>query len=100
MHSLISIVKEMLTEKDNYSKWLIKIKHTLIFNNLWDDIYEGEIVEGANGPIITTPIKPTTNKELDIWNSRDNKEYEMISTTISESLLQTLIMPKEVKRSI
>ena len=39
----------------------------LIFNDMCDAIYEGEIVEGVDGARLTTPKKPTTNKELAIW---------------------------------
>ena len=47
----ISIVVVISMSKENYPKWLRKIKHTLIFNDLWDGIYEGE---NENDP-----IKPT-----------------------------------------
>jgi hypothetical protein len=32
MHSLISIVGMVLTDKENYREWYRKIKSTLIFN--------------------------------------------------------------------
>jgi hypothetical protein len=40
MGSLISIVGVTLTSKENYPEWYRKIKHTLIFNDFWDGIYE------------------------------------------------------------
>ena len=42
MHSLISIVGVVLSDKENYPEWSRKIKHTLIFNELWRGICEGE----------------------------------------------------------
>jgi hypothetical protein len=66
-HSLISIVGMVLTDKENYLEWSRKIKHTLIFNDLWDGICEGE-----ND---SRPTIPTTDKELSIWNNKDKKSY-------------------------
>jgi hypothetical protein len=40
MHSLISIIGVVLTGKENYREWYNKIKSTLIFKDLWNDIYE------------------------------------------------------------
>jgi hypothetical protein len=40
MHSLISIVGIVLSSKENYQEWFRKIKNTLIFNDMWDDICE------------------------------------------------------------
>ena len=42
MHSLISIVSVVLSGKENYQEWFRKIKNTLIFNDLWDDICESK----------------------------------------------------------
>lgn len=67
MHSLISIVGVVLTDNDNYHEWSKKIKHTLIFNELWKIICEGE---GDN-----TLEKPTSDKELAIWENKNNKAY-------------------------
>jgi hypothetical protein len=40
MHSLVSIVGVVLLGKENYHQWFRKIKHTLIFSDLWDGICE------------------------------------------------------------
>jgi hypothetical protein len=42
MHSLVSIVCVVLSGKENYLEWSRKIEHTLIFNDLWDDICDGD----------------------------------------------------------
>jgi len=57
MHSLVSIVCVVLSGKENYLEWSRKIEHTLIFNDLWDDICDGD----------TAPTKPIPDKELVIW---------------------------------
>jgi hypothetical protein len=44
MHSLISIVGVVLTDKENYREWYRKIKSTLIFNDLWKGICEATTV--------------------------------------------------------
>jgi hypothetical protein len=53
MNSLVSIVGVVLIGKENYPEWSRTIEHTLIFNDLWDDICHGD-------------TKPTTDKELSI----------------------------------
>jgi hypothetical protein len=40
MHSLISIVDVVLTGKENYREWYMKIQSTLIFKDLWKGICE------------------------------------------------------------
>jgi len=42
MHSLISIVGVVLTGKENYPEQSWKIKHTLIFNELWKGVCVGD----------------------------------------------------------
>jgi len=44
MHSLISIVNVVLTDKENYREWYRKIKSTLIFNDMWIGICEAKVV--------------------------------------------------------
>jgi hypothetical protein len=53
MHSLISNEGVVLNGKENYLELSRKIEYTLIFNDLWDDICDGD----------TKPTKSTTNKE-------------------------------------
>ena len=40
MHYLISNVSVVLSEKENYQEWFRKIKNTLIFNDLWEEVCE------------------------------------------------------------
>jgi SH3-like domain-containing protein len=62
--------------KINYLEWSRKIKHTLIFNDLWDGICDGD----------TSPIKPTVDKELAIWMNKDKKAYALIVASVSEEV--------------
>ena len=77
MHSLISIVGVVLTGKENYPEWFWKIKRTLIFNELWKGICEGE---GDNAP-----ENPTSDKELSIWENKNNKAYAYALALIATS---------------
>ena len=78
MHSLISIVGIVLSGKENYLEWSRKIKHTLIFNELWKGICEGQ----EENP----PAKPTSDKELAIWENKNCKAYALIAASVSEEL--------------
>ena len=82
-HSLISIVWVILIGKEDYPKWFRKIKHTLIFNDLWDGICEGE-----ND---SEPAHPTGDKELAIWKNKDKKAYALIATSVSEEVSHLLV---------
>ena len=58
MHSLISIIGIVLSgKKGNYHEWFRKVKNTLIFNDLWDDVYESKDDNAE-------PEQPTDAKEL------------------------------------
>ena len=46
MHSFIGIV---LSGKENYHEWFRKVKNTLIFNDLWDDVCESKMKITMNG---------------------------------------------------
>jgi len=59
MHSLIFIFGVVPTSKEKYQEWLRKVKHTLIFNDFWDGICEGQ---DDNEPTF-----PEENKEVAIW---------------------------------
>jgi hypothetical protein len=87
MHSLISIVGVVLNAKENYPKWSKKIKHTIIFNNLWDGICEGQ-----NGSRLTIS---TTHKEIFIWNNKYKKAYFIISKMVSEEVSCHIISIKD-----
>lgn len=59
--------------KENYAPWLIKIKSTLIFNDLFDGVCEGEIAEHDDDDKseVTlkeeTSIKPMCATKLVFW---------------------------------
>lgn len=78
MYSLISIVGVVLSGKENYHEWSIKIKYTLIFNELWKEECEGVHVNPLE--------KPTSSKELAIWENKINKAYALIAMLINEEV--------------
>ena len=77
MHPLISIVGVVLSGKENYPKWSQKIKHTLIFNELWKGVCEGGDNELA---------KPTLDNQIAIWENKNNKAYALIATSVNEEV--------------
>eukprot|EP00253_Pinus_taeda_P007309 PITA_07309 len=68
----------VLTSKENYPEWSRMIKHTLIFNELWKGVCVGE---GENDP-----VQPTSDKELVIWENKNNKAYALIAASINEEV--------------
>ena len=78
MHSLISIVGVVLSSKENYLEWSRKIKHTLIFNELWRGICEGE----GDHP----PANPTSYKENAIWENKNCKAYALFAAFVNEEV--------------
>ena len=65
MYSLISIVGVVITRKYHYHEWSRKINQSFIFNEWWKGVCEGE--GGSH------PQKPTSHKELAIWENKNNK---------------------------
>ena len=63
-----------------------KIKHTLIFNDLWD-----EVCEGQND---SEPVQPIRDKELAIWKNKDKKAYALIAASVSEEVSHDLVSIK------
>ena len=55
-----------------------KINHTLIFNELWKGISEGQ--EG------NPPANPTSDKELAIWENKNCKAYALIANSVNEEV--------------
>eukprot|EP00253_Pinus_taeda_P002429 PITA_02429 len=68
----------VLTGKENYPEWSRMIKHTLIFNDLWKGVCVGE---GDKDP-----IQPTSDKELVIWENKNNKAYALIAASVNEEV--------------
>lgn len=71
INSLISIVGVILSIKENYPEWSRKIKHTLIFKELW----KGICVEDGDKEL----EQPTLDKEFTIWENKNNKAYALIA---------------------
>eukprot|EP00253_Pinus_taeda_P014986 PITA_14986 len=78
MHSIIYIVGVVVTGKENYPEWSRKIKHTLIFNELWKGVCVGD---GDK-----EPEQPTSDKEFTIWENKNNKTYALIAASVSEEV--------------
>ena len=78
MHSIISIVGIVLTSKENYLEWSRKIKHTLIFNELWKGVCVGDRDK--------EPEQPTSDKEFVIWENKNNKAYALIAASVNEQV--------------
>ena len=53
MQSIVSLIGETLSGKDNWMEWHRKVENTLKFNDLWFKICDGN----------TQPIEPTDVKE-------------------------------------
>ena len=78
MHSIISMIGIVLTGKENYPDWSRMIQHTLIFNELWKGVCVGE---GDSDP-----EKPTSDKELAIWEKKNNKAYALIAVFVNKEV--------------
>ena len=76
------------------------LKNTLIFNDLWDGIYENENFEDkkdgdAIDEVDKSALVPTTNTK-ELWKSKDNKAYALIIASVSEEVSRHLISSKSV----
>eukprot|EP00253_Pinus_taeda_P014298 PITA_14298 len=73
----------VLTGKENYPEWSRMIKHTLIFNELWKGVCVGD---GDN-----ELVQPTSNKELVIWENKNNKAYALIAASVNEEVSRHIL---------
>jgi hypothetical protein len=90
MHSLVSIVRVVLSGQENYQEWFRKIKNTLIFNDLWEEICEGKDDND--------PEKPTDARQLVIWKSKDKKTHALISVPVTEEVSKHILSaPQRLK---
>ena len=71
-------MRVVISGKENYPEWSHKIKHTLIFNELWRGICEGE----GDHP----PANPTSYKEITILENNNCKVYAFIKTYVNEEV--------------
>ena len=74
----MSIVGVVLNVKENYLEWSRKIKHTLIFNELWKGVCVGDGDKELE--------QPTSDKEFAIWENKNNKAYALIATSVNEEV--------------
>eukprot|EP00253_Pinus_taeda_P008959 PITA_08959 len=72
----------VLTGKENYPDWSRMVQHTLIFNELWKGVCVGE---GDSDP-----EKPTSDKELAIWENKNSKTYALIATSVNKEVIRHL----------
>lgn len=73
----------VFTGKENYPKCSQMIKHTLIFNDLWKGVCVGD---GDN-----EPVQPTSDKELVIWENKNNKAYALIAASVNEEVSRHIL---------
>lgn len=73
MQSIVSLIGEILTGKDTWLEWHRKVENTLIFNDLWYKICDGD----------TQPTEPTDVKEKEIWNYKNSKALALIRDSIN-----------------
>jgi hypothetical protein len=83
MHSLVSIVGVVLSRQENYQEWFRKIKNTLIFNDLWEEICEGKDDND--------PEQPTDARQLVIWKSNDKNAHALIFVSVTEEVSRHII---------
>ena len=76
MHSLVSIIRIVLAGKENWIEWFRKIMHTLIFNEFWVGMCDGD----------NQPTKLTDAKELTVWNMKNSKAYALTASLVSEEV--------------
>lgn len=76
MHSLVSIIGVVLSGKDDWSEWYRRLKHTLIFNDFWITVCDGD----------TPPTKLMDVKELANRNMKNCKGYALIATSLNEEV--------------
>eukprot|EP00253_Pinus_taeda_P012451 PITA_12451 len=72
----------VITGKENYPDWSRMVQHTLIFNELWKGVCVGE---GDRDP-----EKPTSDKELSIWENKNSKAYALIAASVNKEVSRHL----------
>ena len=61
MHYCELIVGVVLIGNDTYPEWSRNIKSTFTYNDLWDKICEGKIIQTETDAVITIDPKPPTS---------------------------------------
>ena len=73
MQSIVSLIGETLSGKDNWMEWHRKVENTLIFNDLWFKICDGN----------NQPIELIYAKEKEIWLYKNSKALALIRAYIN-----------------
>jgi hypothetical protein len=78
MSKLINLFTESdkLDGPKNYKSWSRHMQNTLIYNELWHDICDGD----------TTPAKPTDVASLEKWKLKDEKELALLCSSVTEHM--------------
>jgi hypothetical protein len=78
MSKLINLFTESnkLDGPKNYKSWSQHMQNTLIYNELWRDIYDGD----------TAPTKPTDATSLEKWNLKDEKALALLRSFVTEHM--------------
>jgi hypothetical protein len=74
----------VISGKENYLEWSRNIEHNLIFNDIWDEICDGN----------TKPTKLIADKEISIWTNKHNKSYSFIYSSVSEEVSHHMVSIK------
>jgi hypothetical protein len=83
---------EVLFRQENYQEWFRKIKNTLIFNDLWEEICEGKDDNDLE--------QPTNARQLVIWKSKDKKEHALIFASVIEEVSKDILSGTTVFKAL
>eukprot|EP00253_Pinus_taeda_P036637 PITA_36637 len=74
----LALMCTVLSRKENYPEWSRKIKHTLIFNELWKGVCVGDRDKELE--------EPTLDKKFSIWENKNRKAYALIAASVNEEV--------------
>jgi hypothetical protein len=60
----------------NYKTWSRHMKNTLIYNELWKDVFNGD----------KPPTNPIDDIELDIWELKDEKTLALLRSSVTNEM--------------
>jgi len=78
MSKLINLFTELdkLNGPKNYKSWSRHMHNTLIYNELWRDICDGDIA----------PTNPTNTTSLEKWQLKDEKTFVLLHSSVTEHM--------------
>jgi hypothetical protein len=78
MSKLINLFTESnkLDGPKNYKSWSRHMQNTLIYNEFWHDIFDGD----------TAPTKPTDDTSLEKWNLKYEKALSLLRSSVTEHI--------------